>query len=50
MVAYTEGTLDKLPKREIVGIVLLLQNKVEAYNIANTDALEEIRKFKENFV
>ena len=50
MTAYTEGTLDKLSKREVIGIALSLQNQVEAYNNANTDALEEIRKFNENFV
>ena len=48
--AITEGTLNKLSKREIIGIALSRQNKVEAYNNANTDALEEIRKFNENFV
>ena len=50
MAAYTEGTLDKLSKWEIIGIALLPQNKVEAYDVAKTDALEEIRKFNENFV
>ena len=50
MAAYTEGTLDKLSKWEIIGITLSPQNKVEAYNVANTDALEEIRKFNKNFV
>ena len=50
MAAYTEGTLDKLLKREIIGIALSLQNKVEAYNITNTDAPEKICKFNENFV
>ena len=50
MAAYTEGTFDKLLKRKIIGIALSLQNKVEAYNIANSDALEEIRKFYENVV
>ena len=50
MPAQSEGILDKLSKREIIGTALSLQNKVEAYNIANTDALEGIRKINENFV
>ena len=37
-------------KKELIGITLLLQNKVEKYTNVNTDALEEIRKFNENFV
>ena len=49
MTAYTEGTLDKLSKKELIGITLSLQNKVEQYSNVNTDALEEIRKFNENF-
>ena len=50
MAAYTEGALDKLSKKELIGITLSLQNKVEQYTNVNTDALEEIRKFNENFV
>ena len=50
MAAYTEETLDKLSKREIIGIALSLKNKIEVNNIANTYALEEIRKFDKNFV
>ena len=50
MTAYTEGTLDKLLKKELIGITLSLQNKVEQYTNVNTDALEEIRKVNENFV
>ena len=45
MAIYTEETFDKLSKREIIGIALSLKNKVEASNIANTYAPEEIRKF-----
>ena len=41
---------DKLSKREIIWITLSLQNKVEAYNSVNTDALEEIHNFNKNFV
>ena len=50
MAAYTEGTLDKLSKKELIGITLSLQNKVEQYTNVKNDALEEIRKFNENFV
>ena len=50
MAAYIEGTLDELPKKELIGITLSLQNKVEQYTNMNNDALEEIRKFNENFV
>ena len=49
MAAYIEGTLDELPKKELIGITLSLQNKVEQYTNMNNDALEEIRKFNENF-
>ena len=50
MAAYTEETSDRLSKREIIGIALSLKNKIEVNNIANTYALEEIRKFNKNFV
>ena len=50
MAAYTEGTLDKLSKKELIGITLSLQNKVEQYANVKNDTLEEIHKFNENFV
>ena len=50
MAAYTEGTLDKLSKKELIGITLSLQNKVEQYTNVKNDTLEEIHKFNENFV
>ena len=50
MAAYTEGTLNKLSKKELIGITLSLQNKFEQYTNVNNNALEEIRKFNENFV
>ena len=31
MTAYTERTLDKLSKKELIGITLSLQNKLEQY-------------------
>ena len=50
MTAYTGGTLDKFSKKELIGITLSLQNKVEQNANVNTDALEEICKVNENFV
>ena len=50
MAAYTEGTLDKLSKKELIAITLSTRNKVEQYTNVNNDALEEIHKFNENFV
>ena len=50
MAAYTEGALDKLSKKELIGITLSLQNKVEQYINVNNDALEEICKLNESFV
>ena len=50
MTAYTEGTLDKFSKKELIGITLSLQNKVEQNANVNTDGLEEICKVNENFV
>ena len=49
MAAYTEGTLDKLSKKELIAITLSTRNKVEQYTNVNNDALEEIHKFNENF-
>lgn len=39
--AYAEGMSDILPKREIIGNILSLQNEVETS--FKTDVLEEIR-------
>ena len=50
MAAYTEGTLDKLSKKNLIEITLSLQNKVGQYTNVNNDALEDIRKSNENFV
>ena len=50
MAAYTERTLDKLLKKELIGITLSLQNKVEQYTSVKKHALEEILKLNENFV
>ena len=50
MAAYTERTLDKLLKKELIGITLSLKNKVEQYTSVKKDALEKIRKLNETFV
>lgn len=42
--------MDKLLKREVIGITLSLQNKIEAYSIVNNRALEEVCKFNQMFV
>ena len=50
MATYTEGTLDKFLKKELIGITLSLQNEVEQYTNVNTDALEVIRIFNDYFL
>ena len=40
--------MDKLSKKELIGISLSLQNEVEQYTNVNNDTLEEIRKFNKN--
>ena len=46
MSQYTEEALDKMLKRELIPIVLSLQNKITEDNNA---MLQEIRKFNYNF-
>ena len=46
MSQYTEEALDKMLKRELILIVLSLQNKITEDNNA---MLQEIRKFNDNF-
>ena len=46
MLQYTEKAMNKMLKRELIPIVLLLQNKVTEDNNA---MLQEIRKFNDNF-
>ena len=50
MTGYTDGTLDKSSKKRTYWNHFTTKNKVEKYTNVNTDALEEIRKFNENFV
>ena len=46
MSKYTEETLDKLLKKDLISIVLSQQTKMDA---ANTEIMYQIRKFNENF-
>ena len=46
MAAYTEEALDKLSKKNVIDLVLVLQNKLET---GNTEVLDEIRKLNANF-
>ena len=46
MASYTEDTLDKISKKNVIEIALALQDKVES---GNTAILEEIRKLNDNF-
>ena len=46
MSQYTEEALDKMLKRELIPIVLSLQNKITEDNNA---MLQEMRKFNDNF-
>ena len=49
MSEYTEGSLDKLLKRDLIPIVLNLQNTITDKNNSSNELLEEIRKFNDNF-
>ena len=46
MASHTEESLDKLLKKDLINLVLTLQNKLET---ANVEVLEEIRKINDNF-
>ena len=46
MLKYTKETLDKLLKKDIVSIVLSQQTQMDA---ANSEIMDQIRKFNENF-
>ena len=45
MSQYTDETLDKLLKKDLILIVLSRQTKMDA---ANSEIMDQIRKFKEN--
>ena len=46
MSKYTEETLDKLLKKDLISIVLSQQTEMDA---ANSEIMDQIRKFNENF-
>ena len=46
---YTEESLDKILKRDLIPIVLNLQSTVAEKNNSNNEFLDEIRKFNNNF-
>ena len=46
MASYAEDTLDKLDKKNVIEIALVLQDKAES---GNTEILEEIHKLNDNF-
>ena len=46
MSKYTEETLDKLLKKDLISIVLSQQTKMDA---ANSEILNQISTFNENF-
>ena len=49
MSEYTEESLDKMLKRDLIPIVLNLQSTIADKNNSNNELLEEIRKFNDNF-
>ena len=46
---YTEESLHKILKRDLIPIVLNLQSAIADKNNSNNKLLEEIRKFNDNF-
>ena len=46
---YTEESLDKMLKRDLIPIVLNLQSTVAEKNNSYNEFLDEIRKFNNNF-
>ena len=46
MLKYTEKTLDKLLKKDLISLVLSQQTKMYA---ANHKIMDQVRKFNENF-
>ena len=46
MSKYTEETLDKLLKNDLISIVMSQQTQMDA---ANSEIMDQLRKFNENF-
>ena len=49
MATYTNESLDKLYKKDLIPIVLSLQNKLDEANNSKTELLDEIRKLNDKF-
>ena len=47
MATYTNESLDKLYKKDLIPIVLSLQNKLDEANNSKTELLDEIRKLND---
>ena len=49
MVSYTNESLDILYKKDLIPIVLSLQNKLDEARNSKTELLDEIRKLNDKF-
>ena len=49
MSEYTEGSLEKIVKRDLISISLTFQSRMAGKNNNNNEIVEEMRKFKDNF-
>ena len=49
MPEYTEESLDKMLKKDLILIVINLQSTIVEKNNSNNELLDEIRKFNNNF-
>ena len=49
MVTYTNKSLDKLYKKNLIPIVLSLQKKLNKVNNSKTELLDKIRKLNDKF-
>ena len=49
MSEYTEESLDKMLKRDVIPIVLNLLSTIAEKNDSNNELLEEMHKFNDNF-
>ena len=49
MSEYTEESLEKIVKRDLISISLTFQSRMAGKNNNNNEIVEEIVKFKDNF-
>ena len=49
MSEYTEESLEKIIKRDLISILLTFQSRMAGKNNNNNEIVEEMRKFKGNF-